>query len=352
MTDHQRPLFTRFLLATSLCVTAATAQIPQAVYPLTTDLLDATNTYGPVALQSQTGTPPANPTPEDGVCVNGIYYYNANGQDVRTATVSTLDDTDFELRVEFRVTQFGSFNMPVWIGGNLYRWIGFYLQPNGTFGLLHNNSQYEWSAATVTAGRWYSGVIRYEGGAVELFLDGALVHTATIGPLNTASDFDFTTNNFSNGTNFNGCVRNVVIANDATLGQTSIATATNHGAGCDGLTMAADGLPTLGNLAFALDIDGVSTTTPLVFTAFGFGLTSPGIDLTGAGMPGCFAYTNADQGIFGPEVATNGMVSVALPIPNVPVLEGALIVAQAIGVTTATPLGLSSSNGTALILGN
>jgi len=45
-----------------------------------------------------------------------------------------------------------------------------------------------------------------------------MVHQDTIGVLNTGNNLNFTTNNFSNGTNHNGCIRNIVIANDTTLG--------------------------------------------------------------------------------------------------------------------------------------
>src|SRR5690606_6620911 len=71
------------LLATLALTAPLSAQTVQAHYPLLTDLLDATGSYGPVLL-SGNPTPPGMPA--NGVCVNGIYSYNSGGQDVRTPT--------------------------------------------------------------------------------------------------------------------------------------------------------------------------------------------------------------------------------------------------------------------------
>ncbi len=119
---------------------AAQAQI-QALYPLATDLLDALNNYGPVML---TGTPPPA-APNNGVCENGIYFYNTGGQNVQTPFITTLTTTNFEIDVDFNISGMPSFQGPVIIGGNLWRWLGIYLQANGTVGVKHNNSNLLWS---------------------------------------------------------------------------------------------------------------------------------------------------------------------------------------------------------------
>ena len=202
----------------TLCAMAATfgsasAQQLQASYPLLTDLDDATQINGPITLLGN--QPPG--LPNNGVCVNGVYLL-AGGQDVRTPNISTLDSNDFELQVDFQAASFTSFNSPILVGGNGWRWIGFAAQSSGTLGVLYNNANYTWSSTVLTPGTWYTALLKFENGSFELYLDGALVHQGTLGVLNTGNNLNFTTNNFSNGTAFNGCIRNLLIANDTTFG--------------------------------------------------------------------------------------------------------------------------------------
>src|SRR5690606_36468384 len=129
-----------------------------------------------------------------------------------------LDQNSFRSEADFNLPDVPiAFNRPIMMGGNSYRWIGLYDDLNGTLGVLYNNALYTWSTTTVMAGTWYSAVIKYEGGFVELYLNGALIHSDIIGPLNTNNNFNFTTNNFSNGRALDGCIRNLVISNDTQL---------------------------------------------------------------------------------------------------------------------------------------
>ena len=318
---------------------------PLAIYPLLTDVLDATNTHGPVML---TGNPTPPAAPANGVCVNGIYSLSAGGQDVRTPMIPNLNSTDFQVDVEFNIAALPSSVAPVLMGGYLYRWIGIYLQANGTVGLKYNNSNLTWSTTILTTGKWYIGSIKFEAGTVELVIDGRPVHQFATGVLNTGGHLNFTTNDFSNGRSHNGCIRNLVISNDATLGM--VASATNYGSGCDNLAMSANGLPSLGNGAFGLKVSNVKPGSPLVYVALGAVVVNPGLDLTVIGMAGCFSYTSLDIGV-GPAVAIGGTATVALPIPNLPSLSGVVLFTQGIASTPATSFGLATSNGTQLVLG-
>ncbi|MFO0393783.1 MAG: hypothetical protein ACK548_18205, partial [Planctomycetota bacterium] len=58
----------------------------------------------------------------------------------------------------------------------------------------------------------------------------------------------------------------------------------------------ANGLPTINNAAFALDVLNVPVGT--AFVGFGTAVVWPGIDLPTIGMGGCFAHTNLDLGLF------------------------------------------------------
>jgi len=223
-----RALFsgTAGLLAVAASTGSLVAQQLQAHYPLINDLDDATMINGPVMLLGT--TPPAQPN--NGLCLNGIYLFSGNplGQDARTPIIATLDANDFQLEVEFQVASLPAFNSPIVVGGNGWRWIGFLVQPNGTLGVLHNNAMQEWSTTTITLGTWYTGLIKYEAGMLELHLNGALIHQASIGPLNTGNNLNFVTNNYSNSTAFNGCIRQLRVFNDTTLGGTGGPIGTNY----------------------------------------------------------------------------------------------------------------------------
>ena len=214
---------TSFLTAITM-TGALSAQIPQADYALINDLLDATGFYGPIALTSNgSAVPPAAPNGSgNGVCHDGTYFYSAaGGQNIQSPVISSLDQNDFQIEVDFNLTTVPSgFNRPILMGGNSYRWIGLYCDTSGRLGVLYNNSLYTWSSTTVVAGTWYSAAIKYEAGFVELYLNGTMIHSDILGPLNTNNNFNFTTNNFSNGTALNGCIRNVVISNDTQLAGT------------------------------------------------------------------------------------------------------------------------------------
>ncbi|HLQ37284.1 MAG TPA: hypothetical protein VK348_05770, partial [Planctomycetota bacterium] len=246
----------------------AQAQI-QALYPLQTDLLDASNNYGPVTLL---GTPPPAP-PNNGVCVNGIYFFNAGGQDVRTPLLTNLDTTDFEIDVDFNIAAMPAVRGPVIMGGHLWRWLGIYLQSNGTVGIKHNNSNLAWSSTTLSTGLWYSASLKYERGTVVLFINGALVLQANVGPLSDGNNKNITTNDFSTGLNFNGCIRNLLVINDTTV----LATAAPYGAGCTGsagvpaLTPTTN--PQLGT-TFLLNATNLPPAAVFAFLSMGFSRTT------------------------------------------------------------------------------
>ena len=216
-------LFTAFLASSSL---VAQLQI-QASYPLITDLLDATATYGPVSLVGNAG--PAPGLPNNGVCVNGIYAGGAGGQDVLTPSIASLNTNDFQIDLDFNMTALPTGNRSVFMASKWYRYIGIYMQPNGTVGIKHNNSNLAWSTTILAPGTWYSASLQYDSGLAALSINGTLVLTLVVGPLNTGGYTDFTTNDWSNGTNFNGCIRNLRISNDATINAAQWFT---YGAGC------------------------------------------------------------------------------------------------------------------------
>jgi hypothetical protein len=127
------------------------------------------------------------------------------------------------------------------------------------------------------------------------------------------------------------------------------AQANPYGTGCDGLTLTANGLPTVGNPAFGLDVNGV--TLGVAFVGFGTTVINPGIDVTFIGMPGCFAYLSLDLGLFQTGPVASGTGTFMLPIPAGTSIAGAQLATQGLALSVATPSLLVSSNGLQLVVG-
>jgi hypothetical protein len=132
-------------------------------------------------------------------------------------------------------------------------------------------------------------------------------------------------------------------------GPANCGTATPVGSGCDGMTMAGVGQPTLGNSAFALRISNVPAISPFAFVAFGD--SNPSLDLTIIGMPGCTAYTNLSIGLFTSGPVVSGVSDFALAIPSAPVLVGTVLESQGVALSTSTQAGLAASNGVTIFVG-
>jgi hypothetical protein len=171
--------------------------------------------------------------------------------------------------------------------------------------------------------------------------------SVSVGVLSTSTNLNFCTNDYSNGTAFHGCVRELRIANDTTLGVT--AGAFPYGSGCDGLLLGANGAPTLGNVLFELVASNVPAASPLAFFGFGSSTVIPGADLSVIGMTGCTGLTSLDIGLFGPSVVAGGTANFPLPVPNDPALNGLALSSQALSFSAANPAGLASSNGVNIV---
>jgi|JRYL01.1.fsa_nt_gb hypothetical protein len=340
------------LLFGGLAAAPAAAQLQVlAHYPLLADVLDATAQNGPITLGGT--TPPAQPS--NGVCVNGIYLFNAGGQDVRTPAMPTLDTTDFQVEVEFQITALPNGNAPVLMGGNGWRWIGIYVQANGTIGLKYNNSNFTWSSTAVQPGPWYTGTIKFEAGVVQLYLNGGLIHQATLGVLNDGNNKNFTTNDFSNGRSHYGCIRNLVIANDTTLDG---AMATRYGAGCPGVagepTLTPVGTPQLGSV-FLADMTNFDPSSAIAFLAVGFSSTNSPLGALPASLvpfglaPGCDLLVSGEAMLL--MFTTNGTGVFAFPVPASPAFTGQALYLQGASLDNTMPGGVALSNGLALSLG-
>jgi len=125
-----------------------------------------------------------------------------------------------------------------------------------------------------------------------------------------------------------------------------------YGTGCDGLVLAANGLPRVGRGGFALLLNNVPVVSPIGLFGFGTIAVNPGIDLTFLGMAGCYAYSNIDLGLFSGSPVVGGTSTMPLPIPADLSLTGTTLSAQGLSFSLLTSFNLASSNGLSVVLGN
>ncbi len=188
-----------------------------ASYPLQTNLTDATGNFGAATI-SGNPTPPAAPTPGNGVCHNGIPVQFPNGQNTVTPNIGTLNPANFTLKVDFKLTGYPgtSTGAPVILGGNSWRWLGIWVSQAGQAGVTYNNSNRVYSSTILSLNTWYAGEIRFSANTARLFINHVEVLTVATGALVTNGNLNFTTNHPGNGTALNGCIQNLQIMNGTT----------------------------------------------------------------------------------------------------------------------------------------
>lgn len=130
------------------------------------------------------------------------------------------------------------------------------------------------------------------------------------------------------------------------------ATTNSYGTGCDGLSLDAAGLPSIGNGSFTLRANAVPAVSPVAFFGFGTAVQNPGLPLGPIlGMNGCEGYTNLDIGLFGGGLVAGGTSTFSFPVPSATSLVGSVLSTQALALSVANPFGLASSNGVSLQVG-
>lgn len=192
-----------------------------AHYPLETDLADTTQIHGDILLEGNT-VPPDLPTPGLGVCENGVYIANTNGQNIMTPNLKNFDTTNFEYEVEFKPTASPTTGYSaVIIGGRLSRFIGIVLNDQNQLGIKHNNGTPAFSATTVSINDVFHTVrLSYEKGDANLYLnnDPTPIMSLTLPSLFSWQEgFEVSTTDFGAGRPLIGCIRNLKIHTSPSL---------------------------------------------------------------------------------------------------------------------------------------
>jgi hypothetical protein len=189
-----------------------------ADYPLTLDLVDSTGSNGDMFLLGD--IPPTPPSNGVELCTNGFSIFEIGGQDIQTPVITGFDLANFQLDVQFKPTAFVDGNefpyYPIMAGGTTSAWIAILIDPVGRIGLKFNalENSIIWSGTVITISpNFQNAQLRYENGAVTVFINGALAISDNIPALISMNDdFNFSVTDFTTGLVFHGCIRNVQIS--------------------------------------------------------------------------------------------------------------------------------------------
>ncbi len=171
-----------------------------AYFPLSSNANEANGLTSPMILQNA-------PFSSGGVFCNGVYS-GASACKVSTPQLTSFNFNRFTISARFRATVRD--DMPVYVGGRSYRWIGFLLYNNGHVGLLYNNSNRVECGQNYVAGTWYLATITYDGSTARLYLNNTLACSKSFAIVH-GGDADIGTANYSNGTIFNGIISDLRI---------------------------------------------------------------------------------------------------------------------------------------------
>ena len=174
-----------------------------AHYPLMNDAEDVTGKNGPMTLQNV-------PFQDGGIYLNGIPYDTENGYTAITPPIEEVDFYSLSIEVSFKVSE--RKRMVVIMGGQLYRWLGFYLDSDSGVELKYNNSNHAECSVTYQLNTWHKVVITYDGSMGRLYLDGQLGCSVAF-DMEHGNNNKITLADYSNAATFNGTIRNLKIYN-------------------------------------------------------------------------------------------------------------------------------------------
>jgi len=140
---------------------------------------------------------------------NGIYS-GTSASTIRTPYLSSFNFNSFRISVDFKINSLPTYRKPIIVGGSSYRWIGINVEPNGSISMLWNNSNIKNSSTTIPLGTYNTAMIQYNGICAELYLNGVLACTQSFSLVN-GSDSNIQNTNYSNGTTFQGYLKNLIV---------------------------------------------------------------------------------------------------------------------------------------------
>ena len=176
-----------------------------AHYPLTSDGVDITGNNDTIRRENA-------PFQDGGIYCDGDYTNTR----METPRINNFSFTSLSVSFDFKADEYKT--RPVIICGIFYRWLGLYLDSNGTVAMRYNNSNIESSSLTYTPNQWHSALITYDGTTAKLYIDGSLAASKTVVLDYNVNDTEISTKDYSYGLAFKGVIRNLKISNSAYYG--------------------------------------------------------------------------------------------------------------------------------------
>lgn len=173
-----------------------------AHYPLLSDAADASGHLGPMVLVNA-------PFTNGGIYCDGQYPDTS----ANVPALTNLDFSGFLISAEFMVAS-NSQTRPVFVGGNLWRWAGFYVRNDGMVGLLANDLLSWNTTLPCSTNQWHEAVLRYTetNQTFEIYLDGRCADRRQAA-IDTHDDRTLSVSHYGSGTTFSGHLRNLRIYN-------------------------------------------------------------------------------------------------------------------------------------------
>lgn len=174
-----------------------------AHYMLMTDTKEAEGRAAPMELDNAPFV-----TTGQGVICAGVY----SGPDKSIASTKDLpiDHHSFSIKFRFSISELPQITMPVMFLSRRNRIIGFQITSNGTVSMLYNNSIVVNGALSASIDKEHEGEIiyNYQTGTGKVLIDNKESASASFS-IDTPSDREITTVNYSTGTAFKGIISDI-----------------------------------------------------------------------------------------------------------------------------------------------
>jgi len=182
-----------------------------AHYPLSSNANDSTGNNPPMTMIN-------TPFLDGGIYCNGIYSggVNPNYSHAITPLLPNLNLNSFSISAHFKVIEPLTEIHPVFVGGQSFRWVAFYLAPDGTVLLKYNNSNYEFSNVHYILNQWHLAKITYKDSTADLYLDDTLAISFNFALIH-GDDKEVGITDLASGRVFKGILRDLKIYNLDTL---------------------------------------------------------------------------------------------------------------------------------------
>ncbi len=173
-----------------------------ANYALTSNMADGTGTYGNATKSGGATGPTAS-----GIYSDGNYL----STDLYTATITALDQTNFQISCEASVSTHGQ---SILVGNNASRWVSIGTTSDGyAYFYFSNWGYYFQTTQAISTSTYYTYKLLYNAGFVQLYVDGHLVYETSSAPSSLSGTKNFYITDYSSGLLLHGYIRNIIISN-------------------------------------------------------------------------------------------------------------------------------------------